>query len=204
MAKSMIHLNGNILCAIDVETTGFSAKRHEIIQICVLPLDSNLLPNKEYLPFYIDMKPEKVENIDPDAMKVNKARLANLVLNGMDHDQAADLFYDWTKKLDIPMGKKISPLAHNWVFDRGFMIEWLGQSMFDDLVDFRYRDLMPATLYCNDRADFNAEKIPYPKHSLKYICTVLGVQYDEATQHDALADCIATAAAYKALMKGIF
>ena len=50
MARGMIHLNGNILCAVDVETTGLEVGFHEIWQIAVLPLDSNIKPNKDILP----------------------------------------------------------------------------------------------------------------------------------------------------------
>ncbi len=204
MAKFMTHMNHNLLCAVDVETTGFDPKRHEIIQICVLPLDSNIQPLKEYMPFYIDLKPNRVENIDPEAIEINKSRLAKLILAGLDQDCAVDLFYNWFQKLNLGQKKKIVPLAHNWPFDRSFIINWLGHTMFDECFHFHYRDTMANTLYCNDRADFNNEKCPYPKHGLKYLATTLGVDYEEHKLHDAMADCIVTAEVYRRLMKGVW
>ncbi len=203
--RSMIHLNGNIMAAVDVETTGLDPKKHDLIQVCVLPLDSDMQPNKEFTPFYIDLRPERVENIDYQAMEITKVRLNKLILTGLDPFQAVDLFYAWFKKLPLGVNKRISSLAHNWPFDRGFLIEWLGISMFEEIFDGRFRDTMAATLYCNDRAAFNAERYPYPKHGLKYIATTLGVEYDDATAHDAMNDCIVTAKVYRSMIsKGLF
>ena len=59
MAQSLVHLNGDLLCAVDCETTGLNCKEHDIIQVCVLPLDSQIQPLKEIngkqlLPFCPD------------------------------------------------------------------------------------------------------------------------------------------------------
>lgn len=55
-SRSMQHLNGNLLCCIDTETTGLISGTHDIWQIAVLPLDENIQPLKGVFPFYMDIK----------------------------------------------------------------------------------------------------------------------------------------------------
>ena len=68
----MEHWNGNQICAMDTETTGLDPFWHEIVQIAILPLDSNMEPRQDVLPFYINMIPQCPERVDREAVKVNK------------------------------------------------------------------------------------------------------------------------------------
>lgn len=200
---SAIHLNGNILCAIDVETTGLRAGYHDIFQICILPLDSNFKPSKTVLPFYTEMLPRRPENTDPKAISLNKTEYAQLLINGLDSDRVADLLIEWFDKLPLPIKKNIIPLAHNWVFDRGFILDWLGHETFEHIFAPMYRDTMVAASYDNDRADFHVTQIPFPKVNLKYLCSQLKVENQR--HHDALADCVATAEVYRRMvLRGTF
>jgi oligoribonuclease (3'-5' exoribonuclease) len=38
----MQHLNSHQLAVVDVKTTGIDVLKHEIYEICILPLDNNL------------------------------------------------------------------------------------------------------------------------------------------------------------------
>jgi DNA polymerase III epsilon subunit-like protein len=198
MAKSMIHLNGNLLCAVDTETTGTVPGKHDLIQVCILPLDSELKPLKDINPFYILLKPKRPENADPDAMRVHKIPMSDLVNQGIDPYEAEILFEEWFNKLGLPHNKKISPLAQNWPFDRGFILDWLGVPAFEQFFDRYYRDTMVAALFCNDLADFKVEQTPYPKVNLKYLASQLKVEHDRA--HDALGDCVVTAEVYRRML----
>lgn len=200
----MIHLNGNLLCAIDCETTGLQAGYHDLIQVCLLPLDFNIKPHKKHTPFELKIKPRRRENIDLNALEVNKATLYDICITGLDPDVAADLFDDWFDKLRLPEGKRISPLGHNWAFDRNFVADWMGQANFDYRIDGRYRDTMSTALYINDCADHNAQGVPFPKISLKYCASVCGIEWDAGRAHDAVYDCLKTAEVYRKMltMKG--
>jgi DNA polymerase III, epsilon subunit and related 3''-5'' exonucleases len=197
--SSMMHLNGNLLCAVDVETTGLDPAKHDVIQIAVLPLDSEIKPLKTVFPFYMNMAPKRPENIDYNAMAVSKIDCVKLINNSIDPWKAVDLFEEWFTKLNLPVGKKIVPLAHNWQFDRSFILEWLGgPKCFEFFFHHCYRDSMTASLYLNDRAEQFIEKIPIPKVTLSYCGSVLGVP--NAKAHDALQDCIQTAEVYRRML----
>lgn len=197
--SSMKHLNGNLLCAIDVETTGFDAQKHDIIQLCILPLDHQIKPLETIMPFFVEMTPKRPENVDLEASKVHRLKMCEIIKRGMDPDKAYDLFEEWFAALNLPIGKNITPLAHNWVFDREFVREWTGGPLnFQNYFDFRYRDSMVAASFMNDRADARCAKYPYPKVSLEYLCSIHQIKNPKA--HDALADCITTAEIYRRML----
>ena len=196
--SSMQHLNGNLLCAIDVETTGLIPGKHDIIQLAILPLDSQIKPSSTAPPFCINMKPKRPENIDQGALKVNRVEFASLLINGFDPWKALDMLDEYFERLRLPVNKKIVPLGHNFIFDSAFLKEWMGELTYEHIFDFRYRDTMVAASFVNDRCDFRNEKFAYPKLSLSYLCSQLRVENVKA--HDALSDTVATAECYRRLL----
>jgi DNA polymerase III epsilon subunit-like protein len=198
LRMGMNHLNGHLLCAIDCETTGNRPGFHDMIQICVLPLDYKLDPWKEFIPFYTALQLKRPENISEDARMKSRLKASEAQLHGLDPWRAADLFEEWFEKLKLAPGKRIVPLAHNWVFDRGFIIDWLGEENFRQFFDGRYRDTMVSASFMNDRADFHIEPYPYPKVNLEYLASTLKIPHGRA--HDALGDCLTTAAVYKQIV----
>lgn len=203
--KTMQHLNGNLLCAIDCETTGLDCMMHELIQIAIVPLDNNIEPIKTIPPFYIEIKPEHPERIAKEAMSVNMMDMATICNRGHDRMKAIDLLEAWIDKLGLSFTKygnrrKIVPLGQNYQFDKGFISAWLGFKHYDELFYYHYRDTMIAANFINDRAAFltPGEPVPFAKCNLQWLATKMGVQTDRA--HDALQDCLACAAVYKKLL----
>ena len=199
----MEHWNGNQVCVIDTETSGLDSYWHEILQIALVPLDSNFEPRKDILPFYIEMKPENPERIDPEAMAVNKMKLCTIMERGFDQEKAKDLLLTWKDKLELPYTKggqhqkRIIPLGQNYAFDQAFIKQWLGVDMYNECFDGRYMDTMVAATYLNDRAAMHSERVPFPKLNLKAMAARLKIEHGRA--HDALQDCVTTAKVYKAL-----
>lgn len=200
MAYSSVHLNGNLICAIDIETTGLEVGVHDIIQVCVMPLGPDLNPSKQYKMFHMKLQPKRLENADIKADKVNKGLLTDALLHGTDPDTACDLFDEWFTRLNLPVRKAIIPLAANWAgIDRDFLIEWLGGPLnFQKYFRNDFRDVMITALFLNDQADKFSEPIPFPKVNMGYLCGILGVRNPKA--HDAVGDCWSTAQVYQRLL----
>jgi len=194
----MRHLNGHILCAVDTETTGLIAGYHDLWQIAIVPLDNFCRLRKDIMPFYMNMRIKRPENVDKKAIKIANNDFYRMQEMAIDPWMAADLLDEWFQKLKLPFLKRIAPLAHNWPFDRNFIIDWLGDETFEQLFWGHYRDTMAATLFMNDRASFKAEPIEHPKLGLNAIAGRMGIMNQKA--HDALQDCIVTAAVYRRLL----
>lgn len=200
MGRSSVHLNGNLLCAIDTETTGLNFVQNEILQLCILPLGPDLKPSQEYRPFELKIKPEKLDTADPQADRINRGLLQAAMTDGIERWTAVDFLSDWFKKLKLPEKKKIVPLGCNYSFDRDFLLDFVGGPLsYEEYFRNDYRDVMLTALAINDMCDFHSERIPFPKYGLTYLCSCLGVEH--RNRHDAVGDCIATAEVYRRLMR---
>src|SRR5690349_9747919 len=123
--RELKHLNGNMLAVVDVETTGLQPFHHSIVQVCVLPLNSDFEMLPGYIPFYMEIQP-KYNRFDKEAATVTQLAFEEIKKTGMPPGHAADLFEEWFNKLPLPHNKSLAPLAHNWPFDFCFMLDWLG------------------------------------------------------------------------------
>jgi DNA polymerase III epsilon subunit-like protein len=208
----MLHLNGNLLGVLDVETTGFTPGYHDIIEVCVLILDEHLDPTGN--PFVLELQPQRPENINLEALRIqgkhydpvvktkstkSRHRVVDVALNGCDADYAADLFGDWFQSLKLGPFKKIMPIACNYAFDRSFLIEWLGPEAFNTYFSPQYRDVMSMALFENDIADHRGYDIKYPKCNLSALCNALNIERDRA--HTAVDDVHDTAKVFKRLIR---
>lgn len=200
MPSFMQHWNGDLMVAIDVETTGLDPNVHEIFEIAAIVVTSNLQPDKQIMPFHIKIKPERLDCIEKGAIKINKESMRDAIDNGFDSVTASDLLCEWYERIDIPLTKygtkkKMIPLGQNYCFDRSFLIRWLGASLYDDLFDGRYRDTMTTALFLNDNAGANAEKVPFSKVNLGWLAKTLSIENPKA--HTALFDCLTTIEVYR-------
>lgn len=140
------------------------------------------------------MFPERAEK---GAFRVNKLNPYVLRETAVDQWRGAELFEEWLPKLQLPFGKKILPLAHNWPFEAGFLRKWLGSRAFDEFF-FGFRDTMALCNMLNDMADMQNLQWPFPKVNLEYVATTLRIE--NPNPHDALGDAVTTAHVYRVLM----
>jgi len=195
----LLNMDGNMLVAVDVETTGRVAGYHEIIQIGVVPLTSSIEPVPDINPFYMDIAPAHPERCEHGAQMVHGLDIETLINNCPDHWKVADLFDDWFQSLNLPFNKSLVPLAHNWAFERGFLTHWLGIESFNQFFYKLPRDSMLFAISINDAANFHGYPTPFPYVSLGAMCKKFGIEIPKA--HDALNDAIAEAKLYKALLE---
>ena len=204
LTQSMQHWNGDQLCAIDTETTGLDGCWHEVYQVAILPLDSNIEIRKDIRPFYINLKLENPERIDINMKTGMKKRIMEVSSSSFDKIKAMDLLEDWIKKLKLPLTKfgtpkRIIPLGQNYQFDRLFMISWLGAELYESWFSHDYKDTMRAASFLNDYAAWRGEPAPFAKLNLSWLAKTLNVEHDNP--HDALQDALVTSKVYQQLLR---
>lgn len=196
--SSMPHLNGNIMAAVDFETTGVKAGWHEPIQMAVVPLNSDLRPMDDVRPFYVNIAPLHPERQDPEAAKVHQLDMDQLLLYGLERGRVETLFIEWFEGLGLPFERKLIPLAHNWPFENGFFKAWWGHELCNRIWHGHARDAMEYAGSLNDKAFMRGAKVPFSNLGLGDLCKHFGVINPKA--HDALHDCLAEAEVYRHLL----
>jgi len=193
------HLRGNPVVGLDFETTGDQAYYHEIIQVAVVLLDSNFDPVKDVRPFYHNIAPKYPDRAQHSASTVHGLDLAQLMLEAPSSEKVADLLIEWFEALDLPQTKKLTPLAHNYVFEKAFGTAWLGYELYNHIFHFHPRDGMSLALSLKDRAALAGEPMPFNYVGLGALCKKYGVINEKP--HDALCDARAEAGVYRALLQ---
>ena len=125
--------------------------------------------------------------------------MTELLLHAPESEQVADWLYDWFAALKLPFKKCLVPLAHNWAFESSFLKAWLGVEQTDLIFHSHARDGMLYAISLNDKAAFAGEPVPFPRVGLGAMCAKLNIV--NTNPHDALADCLAEAEVYHALLR---
>jgi DNA polymerase III epsilon subunit-like protein len=196
MGRPTLHyLYGNVIAAIDVETTGTLAGYHDLIQIAIVPLDAKLHPSGS--PFCSYVRPEHPERADPSALQINHLDLETLQ-DAPTQERVVDLLQEWFDELDLPVDKRLIPLAHRWTFENSFLTAWLGTAGLEHFFHIHPRDAMILALAFKDKCGLLGLPMPFESVSLTNLCRVYGIT--NTKPHDALADAIAEAELYRKLL----
>lgn len=188
-----------MLAAIAIQATGPQPRHHDLIQVCILPLDSSVKPYKGIVPFYVEMLPKRPDNIDYKEINIPKLDFFKLMQNAHPADRMADLFDEWYAKLQLKPGKKLIPVCYQWGPLYSFLEDWLGYKHLEHYFSNEVRDVSTICMYENDRADNQIEQVPYPKHeSLSNLCWRHNINNKRST--DPMNDCAALAELYKRLL----
>lgn len=197
--SGLVNLNGNLLASVDLETTGRRAGYHEIVQIAIVPLNSDIRPLEGVRPFYTTMKPQFITRAERCASFVHRLDLEQLKLHAPEPGRVADWLEEWWERLDLPVGKTLAPLAHNWAFESSFLKVWLGVDLADKI--FHGGEARDAMLYArslNDRAAFAGEPGLFDRVGLGSLARKFNVHNPQP--HDALCDALAEAEIYRCML----
>jgi DNA polymerase III epsilon subunit-like protein len=196
------HLFGNMYATVDVETTGLDPSWNEIVQLACVPLNADLEPLEEVLPFNMFIKPLFEERLAPELQ--GKKLYRHCIDHGYPAETVFKLFEEWHSKLPLSYGSygkrnRLVPIGHNYPFDMAFLKTAIGATMYDSLFHFHFRDTMISAAYVNDIFAFQGKLAPYSKLSLTQLCQKLEIEQHSA--HDALDDCYTTAKVYRKMIK---
>ena len=179
------------LAFIDVETTGLDIDKHEIIQLGVVLVSQNWLsggkssaPVFEILEeFELKIKPERIQDAEPVALRVNGYNPADWVF-AYTLEEAMKMFS--SKTADAIM------VGHNVAFDFGFIEKAFKKTGLLNKMHYHKLDTISmafAKLYRNEDVD---------RFSLQYLCDYFHIENKNA--HTALSDARATFELYKKLL----
>lgn len=198
---SLPNLYGNPIAAVDVETTGRIGGYHEIIQIAIVPLNMDLEIADGIVPFYHTLKPEWPERVEKGSSTVHGLNIDDLITNSPTQEKVSEYLVEWFANLPLGSERRLTPLAHNWGFERSFLVPWLGPDLMNAIFTPLPRDTMTFALSLNDRAALMGMKPIFPRVNLPTMCSYFGIPLESA--HDALADTIATAKLYSAMLRAV-
>jgi DNA polymerase III epsilon subunit-like protein len=191
-------MRGHIFCAVDVETTGRVPGYNEIIQLAIVPLNEELDVNRDLPSFNGLMCPDYPERWSSKAEGVHGISREMLETHGLSQDQMFDKFDEYFNRLELPENKRITPLAHNWAFEKVFLQHWMGFDTFDEYFQSTARDTFLLANSINDMCAWQGKDQYFGRTNLTDMCKKLGVTLTNA--HDALADCEATIEVYRKLI----
>jgi DNA polymerase III epsilon subunit-like protein len=204
--QRMDHLNGHLLCGIDIETTGLDFEKHQIYELAIIPVNSDFERDSNRKWLDLKIKPSRPETIDWGGMEYvkNSKRVKNALESGLDPNTAMDILDFWFDQLGLGT-KKIAPLGHNYSFESRFLRTWLGELHYESIfTDAQVRDTMSNARFMNDLCEFRTETgFDYPKCDLTYLAIVLKVEHNYGKSHSALGDAATTIDVYRKQLEKI-
>ncbi len=164
----------------DAETTGLDKKIHEAVQFgCIVEVDGQVVDELE-----IKLRPSKLKSISPEALRVQKRSLQDLLNFPPRKDSYAKLLAFLNKHVNTRVvGDKFFWTGQNPEFDRGFMEELFREfnnATFQSYFDRRSADLIALALAMRQKGLFNPRSF-----GLEAMAEELGITYDA---HDAMND----------------
>ena len=172
------------LAFIDIETTGFDMERQEIIEIgCVIVKQNDGIPGEIVEEFDIKIKPERLNEADPEALAINGYNEAAWMF-ALDLKQAMEMLAEKTK--DCVM------VAHNIAFDYSFLAKAFAITGVENKMFYAKLDTIS---YAMAKLSRDPE---VTRFSLRALCDYYGVDNERA--HTALSDARATSEIYRKLV----
>ncbi|MEZ4211014.1 MAG: 3'-5' exonuclease [Candidatus Paceibacterota bacterium] len=175
------------LAFVDIETTGFDPDKHEIIELGVVLVKQVGDKGNQFEiieEFEFKIKPERIEDADPQALKVNGYDPSQWVFANT-LKEAMTIFADKTEGAIFT--------AHNLTFDFSFIEHAFKKTGVENKMFYPKLDTISvayAKLHDNPQVE---------KFRLQKLCEYFGITNERA--HTALADAKATFLVYEKLMK---
>lgn len=183
-------------CFVDVETNGIDRKVHNIHQLSAVITDSNLNELEK-----IDLKfcPFDVQRSDPEALKLGKVTLDELMTRPMSATQAYGLFVEFLSRHCDKFDKadKMHFVGYNAQFDADFVREFFHKNNDEFFGSWFW---VPA-LCVMQAAAWYVQSIrgALPNFKLNTVCKCAELGWDDSQSHDASYDIRKTIELYRYL-----
>lgn len=176
---------------LDLETTGFDEKKHQILEAGMLILENRKvidsleikIKHKEYLVTPGAMKANKIDLLKHDEEAVDTKNAVTNILEFLRKNKSEDKF--------IVIGQNIN--FDIKFIEEMFLKEWKIKE-FRELVSYRVLDIMQLAMIRNLEGKINLEK-----QDLDTILNALEIAIPE-TRHSAMTDCKLEFEVFKKLM----
>ena len=182
-----------IVAAIGMETTGLDPKRHDVLELAVVPLGAGLEEDVSIEPFRARIRAVRPENAEPEALRLHGLD----PMEGEDANKAiVDLrmwAYDWRIS-------KIVPLAHNVDFSMGFLLARFPE-LRELFIPSAGRDTMRLAAAVNDICSKAGGQPPFASLAFRAVRKTVGLQGEQS--HRAFDDAREAAFVYRALVASL-
>ena len=181
----------NVICAVDIETTGLDPFLDEILQLAIVPLDlrnshkdSAKFANCELRkPLNIRIKALMPERMSAEARKITGLDPCE----GLDVLDAMQAVNDWLRENNI---EKIIPVGHNYTkFDGPFLRNSQAVN-YDEAFSHHELDTLIIARFANKLCEFRRMEKRFSCLKLMNLAADLRVSQTDACSkpHDALSD----------------
>lgn len=195
----MRHLNGDLLCAIAINTSGPKPFHHDLIEIGLIPVELDYKVHSRIPPVQYYIKPGRIHNIE----KIHNTQklISKCMATGLDYYESTEYFLKWFESLELRFGKRIMPLSYRYQEVAPFLMDWL-QSDYSRIFSENVRDICSVALTANDRAALKGIDFPYPKYDLGYIRSRTGVS--GVSSEDTLETAYQILETYKIMIRQFY
>ena len=188
----------NVICAVDIETTGLDPSQDEILQLAIVPLDlrnshqnSADFANCELRsPLNI-----RIKALNPERMSAEAQKITGLDpyegLNALDAKKAVN---DWLRENNI---EKVIPVGHNYTKFDGPFLRNSQAVIYDEVFSHHELDTLIIARFANKLCEIRKGEKRFLSLKLMDLAAGLGIlsrpgrdsQTDACSKpHDALSD----------------
>lgn len=172
----------------DSETTGLRAGYHEIIQLAFVVFDNDLEPTGQKFTSYV--VPTRPYAFSEEAQRVNQIDISKIP-SVLTPNIVRASFMEWVNN-NFP-DHKISPLGHNYTFDKRFYELFFTVDLYEKMFHHRFEDSMIVARFLKSAGKLKCGA------GLAKLCEEFNIV--RRKEHDAYEDALATLKVYKKLIE---
>lgn len=193
-----VHVNNNVICAVDIRVGGIDPHQSDLLEVCFLPVNHSYKIHEHFIMFNAKIRPSWP--VDAKVAKLGKEALATFRVASQDAVTARSMFEKWCEyTLQLKKYKKIMPLCWDWARIEPYLRIWLGSS-YEELIHDSVRDMLSVLNFVNDRSDFWGEEVPFKHPTIGQF--IVRSDIDLIERNSLPANCDALIKSYYQVLRG--